>query len=368
MSTSDLSPPRLPPRFLVAIVLAFRRWLLALADRIVPPQLPLSERATGLGTTHMLGAAARLRLADLLADGPLFAAELATRTGRDADALQRMLRALATVGVFAVERDGRFANNRLSNALRSGPSGTFRDFADYFGSASNVGAWADFDRTLTTGKNAFERVHGMSVWDWFDHNHDERHVFAQAMTSMTALHAPGVARAYPFAEIERVCDVAGSRGTLLAEVLANHPHLRGVLFDNAGVVATARPLFEARGVAERVELASGNFFESVPAGCEAYLLKNILHDWDDERSLVILQNCRRVMQSGHRILVVELVLERDQTTGIGPMSDVQMMTVCGEGRERSRADFARLFERAGFRLQRVLPTATLMSIVEGVAA
>jgi hypothetical protein len=358
----------LPPSFLIKWVLAFRRWLMRAADRLVPPQLPLFEHATGIGRTHMLAAAARLRLADLLADGPLDAAALSARTGRDADALARVLRALAAAGIFTVERDGRFANNRVSAALRSARVDTFRDFADYFGSPSNVSAWSDFERTLATGKNAFERVHGMSVWDWFDRNPDERSVFAAAMASMTTLEAPGVARAYPFGEVRRVCDVAGSRGALLAEVLAHHPHLEGVLFDNAGVIATARGLLEARGVADRVELSSGSFFDQVPVGCDAYLLKNILHDWDDERSLTILRNCRRAMQPGHRLLVVELMVERDQVTGIGPMSDVQMMMVCAEGRERSRDDFARLFDRAGFALTRVVPTPTLMSIVEGVAA
>jgi hypothetical protein len=141
-----------------------------------------------------------------------------------------------------------------------------------------------------------------------------------------------------------------------------------VLFDNAGVIGGAPELLGARGVADRVELSSGSFFDRVPEGCDAYLLKNILHDWDDDRSTTILRNCRRAMRPGHRLLVVELVVEPETTSGIGPLSDVQMMMVCNEGRERSRADFERLFRAAGFELRRVVPTATLMSIVEGVAA
>jgi O-methyltransferase domain/Dimerisation domain len=357
----------LPPWLVVKLVLAFRRWLVALADAMVPPQLPLFEQASGVMRTHLLGAAARLRIADLLDQGPLDAATLAARTERDPDALERMMRALCAAGVFRRTRDGRFANNRLSAALRSGRHGSFRDFVDYFGSASNLAAWTDFERTLMSGKNAFERVHGVSVWEWFDRHPDERAVFAGAMSAMTQLEAPGVARAYPFGEVRRLCDVAGSRGTLLAEVLVRHRHLRGLLFDNAGVVAGAPPLFAARGVGDRVELAAGSFFERVPEGCDAYLLKNILHDWDDARSLTILRNCRRAMQPGHRLLVVELVVEPETTDGVGPLSDVQMMMVCSEGRQRSRADFARLFDSTGFKLRRVLPTATGMSIVEGIA-
>jgi hypothetical protein len=358
---------RLPPRFLVKLVLGLRRLLIHVANLMVPPQLPLFELATGVSHTQMLATAARLRIADLLAEAPLDAAGLARRTARDVDAMERMMRALITLGVFTRRSDGRFANNRLSLGLLSARVGTFRDFADYFGSASNVGAWADFDRTLTSGKNAFERVHGMSVWDWFDRNPHERTVFAAAMGAMTTLDAPGVARAYPFHEVQRVCDVAGSRGVLLAEVLAHHRHLQGVLFDNAEVLASAPELMGARGVSERVELQPGNFFERVPEGCDAYLLKNILHDWDDARSIAILRNVRRAMRPGHRLLVIELMVERDTTEGIGPLSDVQMMMVCNEGRERGRDDFARLFAHAGFELRQVMPTATLMSIVEGVA-
>jgi hypothetical protein len=360
-------PKRLPPRFIVNAVLGLRRQLLRLANAMVPPQMALFELATGVSRTQMLSTVARLRIADLLADGPLDAATLAARTERDADAMERMMRALVALGVFARRRDGRFANNRLSSGLLSSHVATFRDFAEYFGSSSNVGAWADFDRTLQTGKNAFERVHGMSVWDWFDKNPEERTTFAAAMGAMTTLDAPSVARAYPFREVKRLCDVAGSRGALLAEVLAQHAHLRGVLFDNPAVLATAPELMRARGVGDRVELAPGNFFERVPDGCDAYMLKNILHDWDDARSMTILRNCRRAMQPGHRILIIELVVEREASDGVGPLSDVHMMMVCNEGRERSRADFARLFDEAGFRLRRVLPTSTLMSIVEGIA-
>jgi len=359
--------PDQPPRVVVQAVLAFRRWLVGLADAIVPPQLSLFENATGVARTHLLGAAARLRLADLLAEGPLDAAALAARTGRDADALSRMLRALCSIGVFTMTRDGRFANNRRSTALRAGRDGSFRDFVDYFASASNLAAWADFDGTLRSGKNAFERVHGMSVWEWFDRNPEERSVFAGAMSAMTRIDAPAVAHAYPFREVRRLCDVAGGQGMLLAEALTRHAHLSGVLFDNAGVIAGAQRLLQERGVADRVALAAGSFFDEVPAGCDAYLLKNILHDWDDERSLTILRNCRRAMQPGHRLLVVELVVERDTTHGFGPMSDMQMMMVCNEGRQRSQADFARLFRGAGFELRRIVPTATPMSIVEGVA-
>jgi hypothetical protein len=167
--------------------------------------------------------------------------------------------------------------------------------------------------------------------------------------------------------VRRLCDVGGGHGDLLAEVLLRHPHLTAVLLDSPGVLATARPFLAARGVLPRVELAPGNFFDAVPAGCDAYLLKNILHDWDDDRAVRILARCRGAMQSGHRLLLVEALVEESTTRDIGPLSDLQMMVICSGGRERGRADYARLFAQAGLRLGSVVAAPGPMSVIEGVA-
>jgi hypothetical protein len=366
--------PAPPPRFVVAAALRLRRALRLLADAVVPAPVVLFERIAGYMQTHLLRAAARLRLADLLAAGPASAEELAARTGVDADGLRRLLRGLVTLGVFARRRDGRFRNNRMSKALLSAgtaPGGSeaaisLRDCALYFGSESQLRAWTGLEETVAGGGNAFERVHGTDTWDWLEQHPEEQAAFAGTMVAITRLYAPGVATTYPFGEVRRLCDVGGGHGDLLAEVLLRHPRLGAVLLDSPGVLATALLFLEARGVLERVELTSGSFFESVPEGCGCYLLKNILHDWDDERALRILGNCRRAMEPGQRLLVVEVVVEEDTTRDIGPLSDLQMMVVCG-GRERGRGDYARLFERAGFRLRRVVRTPGPMSVVEGLA-
>ncbi|HXO21678.1 MAG TPA: methyltransferase [Thermoanaerobaculia bacterium] len=358
--------PDPPPRLLARLALLLRRMFLSLADTVVPPQLALFDHISGAGFTQVIHAAARLRIPDLLAERPMTAAELAARAGVDADALHRTLRGLAASGVFSLDAAGRFRNNRLSASLCSGRPGSLRDYAVYFGSASNVLAWADFDRTLETGGEAFARVHGMSVWDWFDAHPDERETFAGAMGSLTELYAAGVAAFYPFAEVKRVCDVGGGRGTLLAEVLLRHPHLAGVLLDSEGVIATARSFLAEKGVADRVELVAGSFFAAVPPGCDAYLLKNVLHDWDDERCRTILGACRRAMRPGNRLLVVETVVEATTTRDLGPLSDLQMMVVCS-GRERGREELAHLYAETGFRLSRVISPPGPMSVVEGIA-
>jgi C-methyltransferase len=356
-----------PPRWLAAAAMRLRRIFRAAADAVVPPPVAVFEQIAAYMQTHLLRAAARLRIADLLAAGPLSAEELAPRAGVQAAGLHRLMRGLVTLGVFAQGRDGRFANNRASATLRADAPISLRDAALYFGSAAQLRAWDGLEETLATGADAFALAHGMGTWEWFDRHDAERDAFAGTMVAMTRLFAPGVATAYPFAAVRRLCDVGGSQGDLLAEVLRRHPRLTAVLLDSPAVLASALPLLAARGVAERVQLLPGSFFDAVPPGCDAYLLKNILHDWDDPRAARILDNCRRAMQPGHRLLVVETVVEESTTREIGPLSDLQMMVVCGGGRERSRAGYARLFAAAGFRLARVVPTAGPMSVIEGLA-
>jgi hypothetical protein len=355
-----------PARLANRAALALRRRLLALADAAVPPQLVLFEQGMGVARTQLLHVAARLDIADHLEAGPLTADALARETGADPDALFRALRALAAGGVFRLLRDGRFENNRASRALRAGAPGSMRSLLQYLGSGPNVNAWADAGRTIQTGKNAFERVHGMSVWDWFTRHPDEERTFADAMGSLAELDASAIATGYPFDGLGRICDVAGGRGVVLAEILRRHPQARGVLFDAPQVVAEAPALLARRGVAERVTCVGGSFFEAVPEGCDAYLLRDVLHDWDDASCLRILATCRRAAPSGARLVVAEVLAERDRAELPAALADVQMMVVCQEGRQRSAAEHQALLARAGFRPGRVVELGPV-SLLEGIA-
>jgi hypothetical protein len=272
------------------------------------------------------------------------------------------------MGFFERDATGRYANNRLSRTLRAQERYDVASFARYFGSRSNVLAWADFPETLRSGKNAFERVHGKSVWEWFDAHPVERETFAKSMMAMTLADAPGIAATYPFGEVRRLCDVGGGRGTLLSEILVRHPHLRGVLCDYAGVLESARELLTTRGVADRVELVAGSFFDdgSVPRGADAYVLKHILHDWDDARCIAILRNCRAAMVPGGRLLVIEALVE-ETSEDYGALADLQMMVVCCDGRERGRAEYEQLLVAGGFRLARVMEAPTPVAILEAIA-
>jgi hypothetical protein len=242
------------------------------------------------------------------------------------------------------------------------------DLLDYLGSAANSAAWADLAATVATGKSAFERVHGMTVWEWLARHPADERAFAEAMVHLTEIDAPAIAEGYPFGELDRICDVAGGRGALLAEILVRHRRPTGVLLDAPQVVERAAAFLSERGVAHRVERVAGSFFDGVPPGCDAYLLKDVLHDWDDGAAASILAACRRAAPPGARVLVAEVLIERLEAASPGAMIDVQMMVACHEGRQRSAAEHHALMARAGFRPGRVLALPGLLGVVEGIAA
>jgi hypothetical protein len=357
----------LPParnRFLtiarMIVSFAFR----GLADLVIPAEQAMLVRLGSLWQLQLLHVAARLRIADRVAAGPKTAAELARETGTNADALHRALRALVGFGIFYMDAEGKLTNNRISATLRSDRVASMRDPAEYSGSKANVTAWADIDETIRTGEPAFPRMYGKSLWDWFAEHDDEARVFAGTMTSFTEQDAPAIASAYDFGKHARVCDVAGSRGTLLAEILVQHRGPRGVLFDASHILEIASGYLAERGVAERVERVPGSFFDSVPAGCDAYILKDILHDWDDARCKAILERVRRAMTDKSVLLVAEVMVDRFATRPPGSLLDVQMMTVCDGGRQRSVEEHAQLLASAGMKLHAVHTTATAVSLVE----
>lgn len=358
--------PAPPPAWVIRAALGLRGLLLRAANAVVPAEVMVFEKVIGAAHTSVLGAFARLRIADVLDDGPLSGADIAARIGTDPDATFRLMHAMASLDLVAMDAGRRFSHAPASRALRSGSLLRARDFAEYFASASNLRAWMGFEETLRTGRCSFDREHGMSVWDWFDAHPEERECFARAMTGLTLADAPFVATTYPFAEVQTVCDVAGGRGALLSEILLRHPHLRGTLTDNPRVLDDARSLLGHRGVADRVTFEPGSFFESVPAGADVYTLKNILHDWDDPRSEKILRNVRAAMKPGQKVVLLEALLDRTRPDPLVTPPDLQMMMVCGEGRERDEADFHRLFRASGFAPGRTWALPTL-GIIEGVA-
>src|SRR4051794_8313609 len=303
--------PAPPPRRVVQAILRTRRALQALADRMVPAHVALFDKSIGIGRTHVLGAIAELGVADELARGPATAAELAPRVGADADTLHRVLRAAAVEGLVTLDARGRFKLARLGRPLRTDDPQGIRSWARYISLASTAAAWADLPESVRTGRSAFRRRHGLSVWEWFAAHPDEELLFAGAMRRLTEQNAPAIVAGYPWPQSGVVCDVAGGVGTLLAAVLEARPGLRGVLVDAPGVLAQADTWLSSRGLRARVELVEGDIFERVEARADVYVLKDVLHDWDDAACARILATVRATMPPGARLVLAEALQERN---------------------------------------------------------
>ena len=359
-------PDRAPPRPAARAVLRLRSALLRAADRILPADIAVFEASKGFGETRVLGALAELGVADELARGPQTAEELARRMGLDADALHRTLRAAATRDLVRVDRRGRFRLGRLGKVLRRDDPRSMRPWVRYIALDSTQDAWAGLSDTLRTGEPSFPAVHGRSVWAHFAANPDEERLFADTMRRMTELVLPSVAAGYPWPEEGTVCDVAGGVGTLLAGLLHARPRLRGVLVDAPGVLREAEEHLARAGVRDRVELSEGDMFERVDARADVYVLKDVLHDWDDARCLTILRTVRRAMPDGARVVLVETLQEPNRPDPVASHMDLHMLTQCDGGRQRSAEELGALLREAGLRPGEVRRTAG-PALVEGVA-
>jgi hypothetical protein len=330
-----------------------------------PPEAVLTQMLAAPLVTQALRVAAELGIADLLAERPRSVDELAAETGAHAHALYRFMRALASCGVFA-ETDGRvFELTPTAELLRADVEGSLRDLAIFMGADWHWQVWGDAVYSARTGEAAWEHVHGKEVFPYFAEHANAARVFDNAMTSLSKMVAKAVVAAYDFSSVGTLADIAGGHGSLLAAILRANAHLRGLLFDTPQVIAGAPGLLEAEGVAERCELASGDFFQSVPAGADAYLMKHIIHDWDDERALAILRNCHRAMPETGKLLLVEMVVPPGNEPHFAKIQDLEMLLSPG-GLERTEEEFRSLFADAGFELARIIPTASPMSVIEGV--
>jgi hypothetical protein len=334
------------------------------------PQQSMLELACGYWLSQLVFVAAKLGVADELKRGPATADALAKRLGVHAPSLFRVLRALASRGVFAETAPGRFKLTPLAATLCSDAPASLRDFVAMIAEGYNWSAWGELLPGVRTGERPFDRAHGMPTFEWLMRHPEDERIFSAAIASISGTENAAVARAYDFRGVGTLVDVGGAHGHLLATILARHRHLRGILFDQPQVVeAAARSgYFAAPHVAERCEVQGGSFFDAVPPGADAYIMKYIVHDWDDERSVHILRNCRAAMAPGGRVLLVEHVIEPGNRPDFGKLLDINMLVVAPGGQERTRDEFGALLARAGLRLRRIVPTASRMKVIEAVAA
>ena len=354
-----------PPRRAVQAGLKLRRGLQRAADRLVPPEVLAYEQAISFFRTRVLGALVELGVIDALAGGSRTAAELATELELDADTLHRVLRMAATFD--AVELDGnRFGLTAVGAALSSSHSPTLGPWVRYLNTDAVQAAWAALPDAVRTGEPCFPAVHGASTWDHFATNPEEERQFANAMRELSKLTLAWIVSGYPWPERGVVCDVAGGSGPVLAAILGARPDLTGILVEAAGVLPEAEGHLEEAGVGDRVELREGNMFERIDAEGDVYVLKDILHDYDDERCLQILRVVAGAMPAGSRVVLVETILDRNETDPIGASIDLHMLTQCDGGRQRSVGELQELLRAAGLRPGSANRTGG-PGLVEGIA-
>ncbi|WP_043343556.1 methyltransferase [Belnapia moabensis] len=329
------------------------------------PSAELMRLANGYQATQAIYVAATLGTADLLGNGPRSSDDLAGTVGVHPGSLYRLLRALAAVGVFHEEDDRRFSLTPMGQSLRSNADRSTGPWAEFVGRPYQWSAWGDLLYGVRTGDTPFRHVHGTDPWEYRSRHPEEGAIFDRAMTGMSRRMAQATVAAYDFSCFGCIVDVGSGHGALLATILAAHPSVRGILFDQPGVVLGPGAVLREAGVADRCEVAGGNFFEHVPGGGDAYLLKTVLHDWDDAEAEAILMTCRRAIGPEGRLLVLERLIPPPNEDPEVKFFDLFMMTVTG-GRERTEAEFAALLARAGFFLNAVVRTGTPICVIEGI--
>lgn len=330
----------------------------------MPPPAVLLQMMTGYWGAQAVYIAAKLGVADLLADGPRPVAELATATQSHESSLYRLLRALASVGVFSEISPRTFALTPMAELLRTAIPNSMRALAITY-NEEMYQAWGHMLHSIRTGEPAFAHRFGMGPFPYFMQNPEADRIFNEAMIAYTHQVANAVTATYDFAPFRSVVDVGGGYGTLLAAILRDNPGAGGILFDVPHVIEAAQGFLSTSGVADRCTRVAGDFFAAVPAGGDAYVLSQILHDWEDEQCLTILRHTRQVMPAHGKLLVVELVIPPGNEPFFGKWLDLHMLAIPG-GRERTEAEYRTLFRDAGFELTNIVPTPAGPSVVEAV--
>jgi len=322
------------------------------------PYLQIRSLANAYWLSRCLHVATEFGVPDALGDGPETVEALAGKIGAHADSLKRVLRALATAGVFEDLGGGRFAHSPASRLLRADDPRSQRGLVRFAAADYHWAAWGALGQAVKTGRTAFDGIFGCNSFEYYQDHPEDARVFDDAMAGASAFGIAAATSAYDFSDFKRIGDIGGGAGHLLRAVLAKAPKAEGVLFDMPHVVAAA-----PRASSERIAFQGGDFFKDDLPVCDAYVMMRIIHDWDDDRSEAILKNLRRAAPPESRLLLVEGVLSEDPKTDWGKITDVEMLVLTG-GRERTGEEYRILLAKSGFEMLRVIPTATSISIVE----
>ena len=339
------------------------------AKRAAPrPYEVLFQMVIGKWISQALGAIVEIGVPDQLKKGARQCRDLAREAGVSEEGLYRLLRALASIGLFSESADRRFRLTGKGQLLRSDHPESLAGYARFVAHDSTWRPWGQLGYSVKTGMPAFDHVFNAPIFEHLSRNPEVAAVFDDAMTSISSMEARAISDAYDFKRIETLMDVAGGHGLLLATILRRHKMMRGVLFDLPHVAAGASATFTRARITGRVRIESGDFFKELPSGADAIIMKHILHDWDDDSATQILQACHRALGTRGKVLIVDAVVPPNNAPHYGKLLDLEMLVLTPRGRERTKAEFAKLLRGAGFRLSRVIATQSPLSIVEAIKA
>ncbi len=355
----------MPPVWVFSIISSFRNFLKKTYYRFVPPSMAVFEKAQGFWIAKAISVACELNLSEIVAKNEKSVEEIAGASKTDTSALYRLMRALASEGIFEEIRPKVFKNNKFSNALREQP-GNLKNMIIHQLNETNWDVVNQLKYSVTSGTNAAQKLLGTDIFTHLQNTPEKNELYNKAMSETSRLSSAAIVSAYSFNGIGTLADIGGGEGMLLCTILQKNQSVKGLLFDLSHVVKTAGNMVQRFGVEDRVKIVPGDFFETTLPKANAYLLKNILHAFDDEACIGLLQSISNEMKGKGKILVIETVISEDNKAGFGKLFDLQMLIVTENGKERTAREFRNIFEFAGFKLTRVVKTVSPFNIIEGV--
>lgn len=363
----EIKLKKFPPLFLVKFAGFFKLLFHRLSARMFPPQVLLMEYSANFLLNRALGVAAELEIADILKERPLSVKELAAKTGTNEDALYRLLRALASEGFFKDKGNKTFANTKFSYALAEGEN-SLKYFVKHHLGSKNWLLASEMEYCIKNGENAIKKLYDIEPFEYLKKFPQANEVFNKSMTDTSIISAEAFISGYDFSKFKYIVDIGGGHGYLLSCILFKNKNSKGAIFDQPHVTDGAEKNFKKFGLSERVSVEAGDFFKDINIKADLYILKNILHDWSDEKCCVILSNIRNIMPDNSKILVIESVIVDDNKPAFGKFIDLEMLIGTTGGKERTKDEFEKLFLSVGLKLFQVIDNATPFSFIEVVKA
>lgn len=355
----------IPPVWLFALITGFRNFLKRIFYKMVPPNVGVFEKAQGFWVAKAISVACELNLAEIVGKRTKSIDEIARQSGSDSSALYRLMRALASEGIFKEGKPGMFTNTAFSSALREGP-GNMKHMIMHQLNETNWDVINKLSYSVRTGQAATQKLFGTDIFTHLEKNPEKNDLYNKAMSDTSRMASAAIVSAYPFKNIGSIVDLGGGQGYLLYNILKKHHEMTGILFDLPHVVENATEIAENYGVEKRVKIEPGNFLETVPAGADAYILKNILHAFADERCIALLSLIQKAIPSKGKVLIVEAVIGQDNRAAFGKIFDLQMLLGTENGKERTKEEYASLFNKSGFSIGKVVKTISPFSVIEGL--